>query len=105
MEGGGGTTFNEGAPEIAESELEYDVNDKKSLLGEGSFGSVYKVRKKRAGSRKEGKKKKKAQEHARWAFVRLRVAGGRVARRVRQSKADFLVCAGQMPRVYSGHQR
>jgi hypothetical protein len=35
--------FNEGAPEIAEHELEYDVNDKKSLLGEGSFGSVWKV--------------------------------------------------------------
>ncbi len=40
--------FNEGAPEIAEHELEYDVNDKKSLLGEGSFGSVWKVRKKRS---------------------------------------------------------
>jgi hypothetical protein len=53
---GEGTTFNEGAPEIAESELEYDVNDKRSLLGEGSFGSVYKVRKK--GRLPESRKKK-----------------------------------------------
>ena len=74
MEGGGGTTFNEGAPEIAESELEYDVNDKKSLLGEGSFGSVYKVRKKRAGV---GRKEKKKSTRARALGVRAAARGWR----------------------------
>jgi hypothetical protein len=37
------TSFNEGAPEIQRDEIQFDLGDKKSLLGEGSFGSVYKV--------------------------------------------------------------
>lgn len=56
MEQDGPVSFNEGAPEIAEAELEYDLNDKKSMLGEGSFGSVYKV------SRKERRRKKRRRE-------------------------------------------
>lgn len=41
--GGAGGNFNEGAPEITRDEIQFDPNDKKSMLGEGSFGSVWKV--------------------------------------------------------------
>jgi hypothetical protein len=43
MDPAGTTLFNEGVPEIQRDEIQFEIDDKKSLLGEGSFGSVYKV--------------------------------------------------------------